>query len=235
MGVTASDPFAVGIITLVPELWPRILAEDAGLVGKAFSPDGPAALRLCNLRDFGKGKHRQVDDAPFGGGAGMVLAVEPLHAAIQHTRRRTPGPVVLLTPRGQRFDQAVARELAAGPGVTLVCGRYEGFDERVRAYVDLELSIGDFVLSAGDPAAWCVVDAVVRQLPGVLGNAASLDEESFAGRRLEYPQYTRPAVYDGVEVPAVLRSGDHEAVATWRREQAEALTRQLRADLIDEA
>lgn len=229
-----SDPFAIDIITLVPELWPRILAEDTGLVGKAFAPGGQATLRLCNLRDFGRGKHRQIDDAPFGGGAGMVLAVEPLHAAIQHARARTDGPVVLLTPRGRRFDQATARELAAGRGVVLVCGRYEGVDERVRAYVDRELSIGDFVLSAGDPAAWCVVDAIVRQLPGVLGNAASLDEESFADCRLEYPQYTRPAVYDGLEVPAVLRSGDHEAVAAWRREKAELLTRRIRPDLFDE-
>ena len=138
-----------------------------------------------------------------------------------------------MDPRGGRFDQATARALAAGPGLTLVCGRYEGVDERVRRYVDGEVSIGDFVLSAGDPAAWCIVDAVVRLLPGVLGNAASLDKESFARGGLEYPQYTRPAEYDGMPVPEVLRSGDHAAVARWRREQAERLTAEHRPDLLE--
>ena len=238
MGVADQTPpprpaFAVEVITLVPRWWEQALAPDSGLVGRAFEA-GVAELWVRDLRAYGRGPHRQVDDAPFGGGAGMVLAVEPLHRAIVEARQRTAGPVLLLSPRGPRFDQAAARQLAAGPGLTLVCGRYEGIDERVRGYVDAELSVGDFVLSAGDPAALCIVDAVVRLLPGVLGNPQSLQEESFSQGFLEYPQYTRPAEYDGVAVPEVLRSGDHAAVAAWRRTQAEALTRERRPDLVME-
>jgi tRNA (guanine37-N1)-methyltransferase len=231
VGSTGEPPlFAVELITLVPEVWKHTLAAESGLVGRAFA-SGRVRLTLNDLRAFGKGVHRQVDDAPFGGGAGMVLGVEPLHRAIAQARTTTPGPVVLLTPRGERFGQEAARQLAAGPGMVLVCGRYEGFDERVRHYVDRELSIGDFVLSAGDPGAWCVVDAVVRLLPGVLGNPVSLQEESFAQGLLEYPQYTRPAEYEGMQVPEILRSGDHAAVARWRTEQARRLTELHRPDL----
>ncbi len=226
-----ADPFRVEIITLVPDLWAAVLGPDSGLVGRAFH-EGRAELAVRDLRRYGRGKHQQVDDAPFGGGAGMVLRVEPLHRAMLDARAGTPGPVILLTPRGQRFDQPLARELASGPGMILVCGRYEGLDERVRRYADVQLSIGDYVLSAGDPAAWSLVDAVTRLRPGVLGNPASLDEESFAAGLLEYPQYTRPAEYDGAAVPEVLRSGDHGAVAAWRREQAEELTARLRPDLL---
>jgi tRNA (guanine37-N1)-methyltransferase len=222
--------FSLEIITLVADIWPRLLSAETGLVGKAFA-SGKVSHRINDLRAFGKGVHHQVDDAPFGGGAGMVLQAEPLHQAIQLARSRTPGPVVLLSPRGRKFDQTLARELAAGLGLTLICGRYEGVDERVYRYIDATLSVGDFVLSAGDPAAWCVIDAITRLLPGVLGNPESLAEESFAEGLLEYPQYTRPVVYDGVEVPSVLRSGDHAAVKKWRCEQAEALTRRLRPDL----
>lgn len=209
----------------MPELWPQLLAPQTGLVGRAFT-SGRASLTVRDLRDFGKGIHRQVDDSPFGGGAGMVLAVAPLHMAIQAARARTPGPVVLLSPRGRRFDQHTARRLAQGPGMTLICGRYEGMDERVHTYIDEQVSLGDFVLSAGDPAAFAIVDATIRLRHGVLGNPASLQEESFSQGLLEYPQYTRPAVYAGQEVPAVLRGGDHKAVAQWRRAQAEAITAQ---------
>jgi tRNA (guanine37-N1)-methyltransferase len=225
-------PFAVEVITLVPELWPRLLGAEAGLVGRAFANER-AQLVVADLHTYGKGRHHQVDDAPFGGGAGMVLGVEPLHRAIVAARSRSTAPVILLTPRGERISQAVVRELAAGPGLILVCGRYEGIDERVRRYVDRQISVGDYVLSAGDPAAWCLIDAVVRLLPGVLGNPESLSEESFAAGILEYPQYTRPAQYDGVVVPEVLRSGDHQAIAAWRREQALAMTREQRPDLLD--
>jgi len=203
------------------------------LVGRAFV-DGEARLTVNPLRDFGKGKHQQVDDAPFGGGAGMVLALPPLCEAIALARSRTPGPVILLTPRGRRLSQAVVQELARGPGMTVLCGRYEGLDERVRGYVDLELSAGDFVLSGGDPAAWCLVDAVVRLLPGVLGNAESLAEESFTSGLLEYPQYTRPATLKGATVPEVLRSGNHAHVARWRRSQALFTTRRQRPDLVED-
>lgn len=222
--------FAVEVVTLVPSLWTAMLAPETGLVGRAFQT-GVAELRLRDLRAYGKGPHRQVDDSPFGGGAGMVLCVEPLHRAIADAKARTAGPVVLLDPGGVPFSQPRAQTLAQGQGMTLLCGRYEGFDARVRRYVDLELSVGDFVLSAGDPAGFCLVDAVVRLLPGVLGNPASLHEESFAQALLEYPQYTRPAEYDGVAVPDVLRSGDHAAVATWRRQEAIRLTREKRPDL----
>lgn len=222
--------FEIEIITLVPELWPQLLGSASGLVGRAFS-ENRAILRVRDLREYGRGVHRQVDDAPFGGGAGMVLKVEPLHQAITAARARTAGPVLLLDPRGKPFDQAMARQLASGPGMTLVCGRFEGVDERVRSYVDGEISIGDFVLSAGDPAAWCVADAVMRLVPGILGNAASIEEESFSHNRLEYPQYTRPAEYEGRSVPDVLRSGDHAAVAKWRAAEAQRLTAALRPDL----
>ncbi len=227
-----SERFAVEVITLVPELWRAFLGRESGLVGRAFA-QGAVKLELNDLRAFGRGAHRQVDDAPFGGGAGMVLEVEPLHKAIELSRTRTAGPVFLLDPRGRRFDQPLARELAQGTGMTLVSGRYEGVDERVRRYVDFEVSLGDFVLSAGDPAAWCIVDAVVRLLPGVLGNADSVVEESFSRPLLEYPQYTRPAEYDGVSVPEVLRSGDHAAIARWRASAAQSLTARLRPDLLD--
>ena len=223
--------FAVEVITLVPELWPAMLGPYTGLVGRAFT-SGLAELRVRNLRDYGKGVHQQVDDSPFGGGAGMVLGVEPLHRAIVDAKARTQGPVVMLSPRGAPFCQAQARNWAHGSGLTLICGRYEGIDERVRRYVDADVSLGDFVLSAGDPAAFCMVDAVVRLLPGVLGNPESLHEESFAAGMLEYPQYTRPAEYEGAEVPAILRSGDHGAIAAWRRKMAQQLTQEHRPDLV---
>ena len=225
-------PFQVHIITLVPGLWETILGSDGGLVGRAFS-DGKAELTVHNLRDYGKGVHRQVDDTPFGGGAGMVLGIEPLHQAIQDVRKTLDGPIFLLSPRGETFKQARAQSLAESNGFALICGRYEGVDERVRDYIDGDLSIGDMVLSGGDPAAWTMVDAVVRLLPGVLGNANSIKEESFSNQRLEYPHYTRPAEYDGKAVPDVLRSGNHKAIATWREEQSLEITRQNRPDLLD--
>lgn len=221
----------IQVITLVPEIWPVLVGERAGLVGRAFV-DGLVSLRVRNLKEHGRGKHRQVDDSPFGGGAGMVLAAPPLHEAIVSARAETPGPVILLGPRGERFDQAMARSLSLEPGFTLVCGRYEGVDERVRGYIDREVSIGDYVLSGGDPAAWAIIDAVVRLREGVLGNAQSPEDESFSHGMLEYPQYTRPVSYDGHDVPEILRGGDHAKIAKWRREQSEALTRKLRPDLL---
>ena len=221
----------VQIITLVPELWSTLLGPESGLVGKAFE-QGLAELRMIDLRQFGKGVHRKVDDAPFGGGAGMVLQVEPLHRAIQNAREWSNAPVVLLSPRGERFTQERAGEWAQGEGITLICGRYEGVDERVRDYIDLDLSIGDMVLSAGDPAAWCMVDCMVRLLPGVLGNPDSIQEESFSSGGLEYPHSSRPASYDDKNVPEVLLSGNHGAIEQWRSQAGEALTKSLRPDLL---
>ncbi len=223
--------FGVEVITLVPEVWGMLTSERAGLTGRAFV-DGEARVTIRNLKEYGHGKHRQVDDAPFGGGAGMVLAVPPLHAAITDAKAATQGPVILMGPRGERFSQSMARELAAGPGMVIVCGRYEGVDERVRRYIDREVSVGDYVLSAGDPAAWSIVDAVVRLLPGVLGNASSIEDESFSAGMLEYPHYTRPVTYDGADVPEILRSGDHKKIAAWRRREARALTEKHRPDLL---
>jgi len=224
--------FQVHVITLVPQLWETILGPDGGLVGKAFTT-GKAELTIHNLRDYGKGVHHQVDDNPFGGGAGMVLGIEPLHQAIKTVRKSLDGPIFLLSPRGETFKQPKAHHLAQSNGFGLICGRYEGVDERIRDYIDGDLSIGDMVLSGGDPAGWCMVDAVVRLLPGVLGNADSIREESFANNLLEYPHYTRPAEYDGKAVPDVLRSGNHKAIAQWRQEQSLALTRENRPDLLD--
>ncbi len=222
--------FHAQIITLVPNLWPSLLGAESGLVGRAFE-EGVARLDIIDLRGFGHGVHRKIDDAPFGGGAGMVLKVEPLHRAIAEAKKRCGAPVALLSPRGRRFDQEIAREMARGEGITLICGRYEGVDERVRQYIDMDLSIGDMVLSAGDPAAWCMVDSIVRLLPGVLGNADSIEEESFSSGGLEYPHYTRPALYEGAAVPEVLLSGNHGAIQQWRKDQGSKLTRLLRPDL----
>jgi len=224
--------FSIEIITLVPQLWPALLSEKSGLVGKAFS-QGLVKIEISHLRDFGKGNYKQVDDAPFGGGAGMVLMIEPLIAAIQRARARTPGPVILLSPRGKTFNHAQALTFCEKNALTLICGRFEGVDERVRKYVDIDLSIGDFVLSAGDPAAWCIIDAVVRRLPGVLGNPESLREESFSRDLLEYPHYTRPAEFAGDAVPQVLLSGDHQAITKWRHDQSLRITEESRHDLVD--
>jgi tRNA (guanine37-N1)-methyltransferase len=212
--------FQTQIITLVPELWPTLLSAASGLVGRAFEEER-LKLNVIDLREFGKGVHRQVDDTPYGGGPGMILKIEPLSQAIEKARSICiKAPVVLLSPRGEKFTQASAARWAQGAGVTFICGRYEGVDERVHRYVDESVSIGDFVLSAGDPAAWCMIDALARLRAGVLGNAESLSEESFGEFEQEYPQYTRPVEFKGVEVPEVLRSGDHAKIAAWRREHS---------------
>ena len=225
--------FSVHIITLAPDLWSATLGAGSGLVGRAFA-DGRASLTVHDLRSYGKGVHRQVDDTPYGGGAGMGLSVDPLVQAIRAAQEMDPGlPVYLLSPRATPFVQAVARKMSQTHGFILVCGRYEGVDERVRDYIDGELSLGDFVLSAGDPAAWAIVDATVRLIPGVLGNAESIEEESYASGLVEYPHYTRPAEFEGKAVPDVLRSGDHGAIARWRQAESERITQEIRPDLLD--
>jgi tRNA (guanine37-N1)-methyltransferase len=224
----------VSIVTLFPELFAPFLVTS--FVGRAIEA-GILQVKLEPLRSHGLGKHASVDDTPYGGGSGMVMRVDCLVAAMENAERELGeqrAHRVLLTPQGRRFDQAMAIELAAYPSNLLICGRYEGFDERIRGFVDAELSLGDFVLTGGEVAAMAVVEACVRLLPGVLGNADSVREESFSpacGGLLEYPQYTRPQSFRGHEVPEVLRSGDHAKIAAWRKQRALERTHARRPDL----
>jgi tRNA (guanine37-N1)-methyltransferase len=219
----------IDVFTIFPDMVEGFAAQS--LLGRARRA-GTVDVRVHDLRMATNDPHRSVDDAPFGGGAGMVLMPEPIFAAVEAVQ--PPRPLLYLGPAGRRFDQAVARELAALGGFSLLCGRYEGVDERVREHlVDGELSIGDVVLSGGEVAAMAVLEAVGRLVPGVMGNEASADEESFSDGLLEHPQYTRPADFRGWVVPEVLRSGDHGRVARWRRAQSLARTLRLRPDLID--
>ena len=218
------------VLTLFPEMFPGPLAHS--LAGKALA-DEAWSLETVDIRDYAIDRHGTVDDAPFGGGAGMVMRADVVDAAIEASAL-TDAPLVYLTPRGERLSQAHAAEFAAGPGVTLICGRYEGVDQRVLEARDVtEISLGDFVLSGGEPAALALIDACVRLLPGVMGTEASLDEESFTRGLLEYPHYTRPADWCGRKVPDVLLSGHHENICAWRTEQAEIATRDRRPDLWD--
>lgn len=221
--------FACEILTLFPRMIHGYAAES--ILGKAIEREF-VSLKVTDLRDFAPGKHRVTDDAPYGGGAGMVMKVEPLALAIDGARGRLPGaPVVLLSPRGPRFDQPKAHELVERGGLILVCGRYEGVDERALTRIDEELSVGDFVLTGGELGALVVLDAVARLVPGVLGNAESAVTESFESGLLEHPQYTRPPQWEGLEVPQVLQSGNHARIARWRRWQSLQLTRARRPDL----
>ena len=231
------------VLTLFPEMFPGPVG--LSLAGKALER-GLWALDVLDIRDFARDKHRSVDDTPFGGGAGMVMRPDVVDAALAAAAERwqqdqalggeAAPPVVYLSPRGRLLTQDLVRELAAGPGVTLLCGRYEGVDQRVlEAREVLEVSVGDYILSGGEPAALVLMDAVVRLLPGVMGNEGSPYEESFGAEGfeglLEYPLYTRPAVWQGHPVPEVLTSGHHEKVRRWRRAQAEEITRTRRPDL----
>jgi tRNA (guanine37-N1)-methyltransferase len=216
------------VFTIFPDL--VSLWAEASLIGKACR-NGSIEVRVHDIRAGATGPHRSVDDSPFGGGAGMVLAPEPVFAAVEAAD--PVRPLYLLGPGGRRFDQAMARELAAGPGFSLLCGRYEGVDERVAEHlVDGELSVGDYVLAGGEAAAAVVLESVARLVPGVMGNLASADEESFTEGLLEYPQYTRPAEFRHWPVPEILLSGHHERVARWRRAAALARTLERRPDLI---
>jgi len=219
----------IDVFTCLPQLVEPVLG--GSLLGKARE-GGVLDVRVHDLRDHTTDKHRSVDDTPFGGGPGMVLAPEPIFRAVETVQPQRP--LFLLGPGGRRFDQPFAAELAAGDGFSLLCGRYEGVDERVRRHlVDGELSIGDYVLAGGEAAALVVVEAVTRLVPGVMGNQASADDESFTDGLLEYPHYTRPAEFRGWDVPEVLRSGDHGRIARWRRAQALARTAACRPDLVD--
>jgi tRNA (guanine37-N1)-methyltransferase len=223
----AALPIRIDVLTIFPDM----VEDFAGrsLLGKARERR-LLDVRVHDLRSVTTDPHHSVDDSPFGGGAGMVLGPEPIFATVEAVR--PPRPILYLGPAGRRLDQAYARELAALEGFTLLCGRYEGIDERVRLHlIDGELSVGDYVLSGGEVAAMVVLEAVSRLVPGVMGNATSADDESFSAGLLEYPHYTRPAEFRGLAVPDVLRSGDHARVARWRRAQSLARTLASRPDL----
>jgi len=224
----------IDIITLFREMFEGFCS--ASIVGRAVR-DGRVEIHLTDLRAFALDSYGSVDDSPFGGGPGMVLMCQPVFDAVEAVQKQgdVPGKVVLLSPQGRPMDQALARALGDEERLVLLAGHYEGFDERIRTHLaDIEVSLGDFVLSGGEVAAMAVAEAVIRLQPGVLGKAASLDEESFSAGSaglLEYPQYTRPRAFRGLTVPDVLLNGDHAKIAAWRREQAEARTRQRRPDL----
>jgi tRNA (guanine37-N1)-methyltransferase len=223
-------PFAATVLTLYPEMFPGPLG--ISLAGRALS-QGLWSLDTVQIRDFATDRHRTVDDTPAGGGAGMVLKPDVLGAAIDHALGARPDcPVLAMTPRGRPIDQQRIRTLAAGPGVTLLCGRFEGFDERIFEGRPVEpVSLADIVLSGGEPAALAILDACIRLLPGVMGAASSGAEESFEEGLLEYPHYTRPVEWEGRTIPEVLRSGDHAKIAAWRKQRAEDDTRLRRPDL----
>ena len=231
MSEAAETLITFELVTLFPEMLQGFLA--ASLLGKAIAA-GLVAVRFTNPRDFGKGRHRSVDDTPYGGGPGMILGVEPVAAALQSiVDARGPAHRILLSPQGRVFDQRRAQELSRLSRIVFICGRYEGVDERVAlALCDEQLSIGDFVLAGGELGAAVIIEAVARLLPGVLGCGMSVTDESFSSARLEYPQWTRPEVWNGLAVPPVLLSGDHQAIARWRQREAARRTRDRRPDLL---
>ncbi len=218
------------ILTLFPAMLEGPLA--ASILGKAIEK-GLIRVDLHNLRDWAAGRHQVTDDTPYGGGDGMVMKVEPVASALEELRERTPGArVLLMSPQGKTFRQADAERLSRESGLIIVCGRYEGYDERIRSLVDEELSLGDFVLTGGELAAVTMLDAIARLVPGVLGAAGSALTDSFSDGLLEYPQYTRPAEFAGMRVPEVLTSGNHQAIATWRRREQLRRTLARRPDLL---
>ncbi len=222
-----ADIWTANILTLYPEMFPGVLGYS--LTGRALK-DRLWQLQTTQIRDFATGKHRNVDDTPAGGGPGMVLRADVLARALDHKPR--PGPVIALSPRGAPFTQAMAKDLSTGPGVTLICGRFEGIDERFLTARNVqEVSIGDYVLTGGELAAQVLIDATIRHIGGVLGNEASTLDESFSRPLLEHPQYTRPPDWEGHKIPDVLLSGHHGHIADWRQSQSEALTQERRPDL----
>lgn len=221
----------IDIITLFPEFFEEL--RNHSIIGRAIG-SGKLELITHNLRDYSTDKYKTVDDHPYGGGPGMVLKVDVMHRAIQAVKQDNSGKVILLTPQGKVWKQAQALELAKEQDLILIAGHYEGFDERIRDYVDLEISIGDYVLTGGEIPAMVVVDSVARLLPGVLGDDQSSYEESHSQGLLEYPQYTRPEEYEGNKVPPILLSGNHPEIEKWRRDQSLARTKERRADLLKE-
>ena len=220
----------IDIITLFPDMFKGPF--DMSMLWKA-QDRGLVEIRLHDLREFGLGARRTVDDIPYGGGPGMVLKPEPVFAAVEKVKEDRPeSKVIIMTPSGQPHSQKLAEDLAKLPGIILICGHYEGFDERIYSLADYQISIGDYVLTGGELPAMVVVDSVVRLLPGVLGSEDSAADETFSHGLLEYPHYTRPAEFRGMEVPEVLQNGHHAEIDKWRREQAQAKTRRQRPDLL---
>jgi len=224
--------WVANVLTLYPDVFPGPLGTS--LAGRALQ-ETIWSLKAIQIRDFATDKHRSVDDTPAGGGAGMVMRADVLGAAVDHVLAQSPqAPLLAMTPRGKPLSQAFVRELAAGPGVSILCGRFEGIDERLfEARPIVPVSVGDYVLSGGEIGALVLLDACVRLLPGVMGAASSGEEESFENGLLEYPHYTRPVEWEGRRIPEVLRSGDHARIAAWRQAQAAADTRSRRPDLVE--
>ena len=231
-GTATKAPWTATVLTLFDEMFPGSLGQS--LAGQGLK-DGLWALETLDIRSFASDKHRSVDDTPFGGGPGMVMRADVVDAAIEKIKAGTPvRPLIYLSPRGRPLDQKRVRELAAGPGLMLLCGRYEGVDERLLEVHEIEeVSLGDFILSGGEPAAIAMIDACVRLLPGIMGSQASSGEESFERGLLEYPHYTRPQEWRGKTVPEVLLSGHHKKIKEWRKSQSEEMTKERRPDLWD--
>ncbi len=225
-----TNPWTARILTILPEMFPGPLG--ASLIGTGLE-QGVWVLDVIDIRDFASDKHRSVDDTPAGGGPGMVMRADVAGPALDAALEKSPdAPLIYLSPRGKPLTQKRVRELSLGPGVTLLCGRFEGLDQRVLDARNIEeISIGDFVLAGGEVAACALIEACVRLLPGVIGDAASLESESFEPGLLEYPHYTRPREWEGLEIPELLVSGDHKKIAAWRREMSEKITRERRPDL----
>ena len=219
----------INVVTLFPAMFKSVLAES---ILKRAQKSGAVEIKIHNLRDWTTDKHRMVDDRPFGGGPGMVLKVDVLHRAIEDLREQDPkAQVILLTPQGEKYSQQRAQDLSQSKSLILITGHYEGFDDRIRKYVDQEISIGDYVLTGGELPAMTIIDSVVRLLPGVLGDENSAPTDSFSSGGLGYPQYTRPEEFAGEKVPAVLLSGNHSEIKKWRQEQAKKRTQKRRPDL----
>lgn len=217
----------IDILTLFPEYFSVF---DHSIVGRARK-NNIVSINTLNIRDYTKDKHRKVDDYPYGGGAGMLMQVQPIADSVKKIREVNKGPVIFLGPRGDKFSNDIAKELSKEKELVFLCGHYEGIDERAYKYIDREISLGDFVLTGGEAAAVPVIDALLRMIPGVLSQDESYMEESFYNGLLEYPQYTRPEDYEGDKVPGVLISGHHENIKNWRKEMSLKITRKLRPDL----
>ena len=217
----------ISILTLFPEMFTIF---EHSIIGRA-KDNNIIQIECINIRDFTKNKHKKVDDYPYGGGAGMVMTPQPLIDAIKYAKQTNNGKVIFLGPRGKTFNQEISKELSKEENLIFLCGHYEGIDERVYKYIDMELSIGDFILTGGEMAAIPIIDSILRFIPNVLGKQESYEDESYSDGLLEYPQYSRPEVYEGMKVPSVLLSGHHENIRKWRRKQSLIITKERRPDL----